>query len=287
MQNEDIKQTIICHGNTQQVIDVILSDPDYYNSLMVEDELLIDYKQLRTRTTWIGLAALHDNDAVLGALLKAGVPADGLDMVLFERSLKEEHNYQSLNPKVLNHVVGGCWTFRPEVSNQYWSSYTCVYDREEELMLKLPWSTPFLLALLAGSHDSLSLLLQYDMFCDFRHPYYAKALELCENRSILLALSKVDRFHLKETTAECLTAFNEPLADILFQIGKKPKLSIITDLIMRIEGFANIGFGDNAYVINKESMMWRHYYKHRAMACLDFYRAKGYEGEGSYRGNWV
>lgn len=284
MRIDEIRQSIISHRDTQQVTDTILSDPGYYNSLLVEDELYIKYKLVRTRTTLIGLAALHDNDEVMGALLEAQVPADGLDMLLLQRSLREEHNYQSLDEKVYCHVVGGFGIFQSANEN-YWSTNTCVFDREERLMLRMPWSTPILLALLAESEGCLSLLLKYAALCDFRHPFFAGALELCENESMLLQLSKVDKLHLKETIADCLTAFNEPLAKMLFQLGKKPKPSIITDILMRMEGFTDICFGGFQYEMNKDSLMWKQYFEQRANACLNFYLEQGYGGEDPVQDN--
>lgn len=270
---DHITTSIINHSNTNEIVKSILSDPDYYNSLLVDDELYIGYKVIRTRTTLIGLASLHDNQRVLQALLMVAVPADGLDIELYRKSIQIDYNYRKLNPKVLPHVI---WSFgnNSVADEEYWSCYTSVYDMEGEIMMHIPWSTPIILAMLAESESCTAILLNNQASCDFKHPYYAKTLELCENERILIEISQHKRTHMRDTVADVLTAFNKPLAHTLYMIGRKPSPSIITDIIERAEGFVNISFfGGIQYKINQESPMWDKYFKKRAEACLSFYES--------------
>ena len=118
---DDLANMIKCHEYTKEIIKVITSDFDYYNSLLLDGELTINHNKIKTRTTFLGLAALYKNNEVLYGLLKNGVPADGLDLFLYRYSLFEESNYHNPNlqrPLAISaNQQKKCWSTTTEIVN--------------------------------------------------------------------------------------------------------------------------------------------------------------------------
>jgi len=263
----DIVNMIKKHEKSEEIIKIITSDFEYYNSLLLDGELTVNCKKIKTRTTFLGLAALYGNTELLYGLLKAGVPADGLDLFLYRRSLYEPGNYRLLSPQKTKYLVINqstiCWSTLTEVVNSY-----------DEPIESIPWSTPVILAILSENADCLKLLLEFNANCDLRHFIFADALSLCEDEAVMNVLLQFPAVHIMDTTADVLTVFNLKLAKFLYDLGIRPDNTIINKIKDRYK-ILNTGFFDD-YNINASSKLWDDYYRIRAEECIKFYESKGF-----------
>lgn len=265
----EIADCIKNHDRTDEIINVITSDFEYYNSLLLDGELTINYKKIKTRTTFLGLAAMYSNNEVLHGLLKKGVPADGLDIFLYKASMKEDSNYRPLDYIKDQHIY-------IDKEKKYWSTRTEVVNTFDEYILFIPWSTPLILAILAENAEGLKLLLEYGATCDLRTFYFANALSLCENEEVMNVLLDYPDTHIHDTTANILIVFNLTLAKFLHKIGVEPEANIISNLVNRMKNPVNTAFF-NEHNINASSKLWEDYYLARAEACMEFYKSIGYD----------
>lgn len=265
---DDLANMIKCHENTKEIIKVITSDFDYYNSLLLDGELTINHNKIKTRTTFLGLAALYKNNEVLYGLLKNGVPADGLDLFLYRYSLFEVSNYH--NPNLQRPLA--------ITANQHkkcWSTTTEIVNSCDEYIFYVPWSTPVILAILSENSEGLMILLDHGATCDLRHNFYADSLSLCENEEVMKVLLNHPETHLKETTARILIVFNVTLAKFLYNLGIKPDENIIARIKSRYTVQPNNGFFAE-YNIDARSKLWEDFYQKRAEECIKFYKSMGY-----------
>ena len=270
--DEEIAFLIERKKETRLVLDTLCSNPAYYNSRLLKGDLNFDYRRINTTTTYLGLAALYGNWEVVEGLLNLGVSAEGLDIYSYIASLRNKDNYYNVDNEKWKQT-GALWAFDSvnKIDPNYWNTMTEVLDKEERSIFVLPWSTPLILAMLSENAKCLSLLLNYGAACNMKHPHYAKALSLCENEQILEELKNHPKANMKESVANVLISFNEPLARILYQAGKKPDQTMIGDLKRRANGTYDVHFGDSLYDISASPELWDKYYEKRYDSCLRFY----------------
>jgi hypothetical protein len=269
--DEEIAFLIERHIETKLVLDTICSNLEYYNSILLKGSLKFGYRRINTSTTYLGLAALYGNWEVVEGLLRSGVSADGMDIYSYIASLRNMNNYVNVENEKWKQS-GSFWAFDSvnKIEPKYWNTMTEVLDPEDRIILLLPWSTPVILALLSENAKCLSLLLEHGAACNLKHHHYAKALSLCENEQMLEELKEHPKANMKDSAANVLITFNEPLARVLYQAGKKPEQTIMDDIKRRANG-TYFCFGDTLYEISASPTLWDKYYEKRYDSCLRFY----------------